>query len=111
MYRRSMFLFWSAVAIVVAAFLITDSWFYRGALLVFALATAWRSLGYYERAYVGAARRALSGEASRDDDRILGDFGRAALALVDAEAARDPAATSSTPKVKQGRSLAAAPSA
>ena len=82
MYRRSMFLFLSAVAIVVAAFWITDNWVLRGVTLALALATAWRSLGDYEQAFVEAAGRARSGEASRDDERILGDLGTAACALV-----------------------------
>ncbi len=97
MYRRSMFLFLSAVAIVVAAFWITDSWVLRGATLAIALATAWRSLGDYEQAFVEAAGRALSGESSRDDERILGNLGSAACALAYAEPARAGAATHSTP--------------
>jgi hypothetical protein len=114
-----MFLFLLVVAIVAAAFWITDSWVARGVMLALALATAWRTLGNYERAYVEAAGRALSGEASRADERILGDLGRAACALVHAEAARDAAASYSTPlgrlsegsEKQQGRAPAAAPSA
>jgi hypothetical protein len=62
-----------------------------------ALAIAWRSLGDYERAYVEAAGRALSGEPGRADERILGELGTAACALVHAEAARNAPASYSTP--------------
>jgi hypothetical protein len=118
-HKRSMFLFMLAIALVAAAFWVTDNWVARGVMLALALATAWRSLGDYERAYVEAAGRALSGEASRADERILGDLGRAACALVHAEAARDAAVTYSTPvgrlsegsEKQQERAPAAAPSA
>ena len=95
-HKRNMFLFLLAIAIVAAAFWVTDNWVGRGVTLALALATAWRSLGHYERAYVEAAGRALSGEANRADERILGELGRAACALVYAEA-RDAATSYSIP--------------